>query len=210
MKVFTTESKRVTKRRPNPTRIGSSTGLRAQRARVRRTLDSVQPQAKLTVSQPGDVHEQEADRVADEVMRMPAPSLQRVCQECEEEISRQPMEEEEEEMQLHRQATGTGTVDGGIEADVSALRQSGGQPLSDSARAFFEPRFGASFEDVRVHSDPAAGQVASDVQARAFTVGPDIFFAPGQHSPESEAGRKLLAHELTHVLQQRPASRDEN
>ncbi len=83
----------------------------------------------------------------------------------------------------------------------SALR-TGGQPLSSRDRRFFEPRFGADFSRVRIHSDAAAAEMAQALHARAFAVGGHIVFGAGLFSPETQDGRRLLAHELTHVVQQ--------
>ncbi|MGH9255750.1 MAG: DUF4157 domain-containing protein, partial [Vicinamibacterales bacterium] len=77
-----------------------------------------------------------------------------------------------------------------------------GQPLPSSVRSFFEPRFGADLSQVRVHTDAAAQQSARDIDANAYTVGPNIVFGRGRFAPETEGGRRLLAHELTHTLQQ--------
>jgi len=178
-------------------------------------------QAKLTISQPSDLYEQEADRVADEVMRMPdrtpgAPEtggppqisrLQRKCAQCEEEeVQRQAMEgdmEEEEEGNLQaKEAPGEATeVTSAAQAQIEGLR-GGGEPLSESVRAFFEPRFGHDFSRVRVHSDARAAASAQSVNALAYTIGTDVVFAAAQFSPATTQGRKLLAHELTHVVQQ--------
>lgn len=80
--------------------------------------------------------------------------------------------------------------------------QNSGRPLDASARAFMEPRFGRDFGDVQIHTDASAGRAARMLQARAFATGRDIYFAPGQYQPETSAGRRLLAHELTHTIQQ--------
>jgi hypothetical protein len=80
--------------------------------------------------------------------------------------------------------------------------QTGGSPLAPTTRKFFEPRFGADFSHVRVHTDATAARTASTLSAKAFTVGRNIAFAAGQFSPGSQAGKRLLAHELTHVVQQ--------
>jgi hypothetical protein len=80
--------------------------------------------------------------------------------------------------------------------------RSTGDPLSASARGFFEPRFGHDLSSVRVHTDGAAQRSARALRARAYTVGSDIFFGAGRYDPEGSSGRELLAHELTHVLQQ--------
>ena len=190
-------------------------------------------QAKLTIGQPNDRYEQEADRVAEQVMRMPKTRIQRVCPECEEELQRQPMEEEEEEEEtlqtkplaeqitplVQRQAEPmeeeeeeetiqtkipsgqTPTLSSSLQNRITAL-QGGGQPLPHSERAFFEPRFGTDFSQVRVHSDTQAADMARAVNARAFTVGHNVVFGSGQYSSSSSEGRHLLAHELTHVVQQ--------
>ncbi len=84
---------------------------------------------------------------------------------------------------------------------IDSLR-GGGRPLPDSARAFFEPRFGYDFSQVRIHAGPQAAEAAHMVRARAFTIGRDIALAAGQDSLNTEQGRRLIAHELTHVLQQ--------
>src|SRR5262249_49505365 len=84
---------------------------------------------------------------------------------------------------------------------VDSLK-SGGQELSDSTRAFFEPKFGVDFSSVRIHTDSRASFLADSVQAKAFTAGQDIVFGMSQYSPNSGDGRRLLAHELTHVVQQ--------
>jgi hypothetical protein len=88
-------------------------------------------------------------------------------------------------------------------AKATALVADAGQPLATSARAFFEPRFGYSFEHVRVHTGPAAAESAQAVNALAYTVGRDIVFGAGQYASDTTAGRRLLAHELTHVVQQK-------
>lgn len=161
-------------------------------------------QAKLTVSQPGDPLEQEADQVADEVMRMPAastplsaadPGIQRKCS-----CSDGP-QEEEKKIQTKEVPGRTPSVTPRAEAHIGSLR-GGGQPLPDSVLSFFEPRFGRDFSDVRIHSDSRANEAASAVQARAFTLGKDIIFGVGEYTPHSEEGQRLLAHELAHIKQQ--------
>lgn len=171
-------------------------------------------QPKLKIGAPNDRYEQEADRVVDQVMRMPAPGsvqtqtsspqIQRLCPECEEEIHRQP-EEEEEFLNTKPATSRTPTVSAETAAAVHSLK-GGGQALPKSERNFFEPRFNKDFSWVRIHSDNRAHQAAQSVQARAFTHKGDIVFNRGEYSPSTESGRKLLAHELTHVVQQKGAS----
>jgi hypothetical protein len=177
-------------------------------------------QAKLKIGKPGDKYEQEADRVAEQVMRMPEPrTIQRACPECEEEetlqtkplasqitplVQRQvePKEEEEEEpIQAKLAGEQTLQTGPGLEAQIHALR-GGGQPLPRSMRSFFEPRFGYDFSRVRVYISARAAEALRTLNARAFTVGSNIVFGAGQYAPGTAEGRRLLAHELTHVVQQ--------
>jgi hypothetical protein len=198
MRIFATPTRTCsTKRAPAPRRrwpVGSRTrSSMVQRAEIRHILHGSRLQAKLTVGAPGDAYEREADRVAAAVMRMPAPDepIQRLCSECEEErVARKSPSGEAPRV-----------VDG-VEAKIQALR-GGGRPLPDATRSFFEPRFGDSFAGVRIHDDSRAQTLARAVDARAFTLGPDIVFGAGQYAPDSAGGRQLLAHELTHVIQQR-------
>ncbi len=90
-----------------------------------------------------------------------------------------------------------------FEARLAELRRSGGAPMPDRLRAFVEPRFGRDFGAVRLHAGPGAAALAREAQARAFTVGHDIVFGAGEFQPGAADGRRLVAHELTHVLQQR-------
>src|SRR5262249_51739086 len=80
--------------------------------------------------------------------------------------------------------------------------RSPGRPLDASTRAFIEPRFGHDFSQVRVHTDTRAAESARSVNALAYTVGRNVVFGAGQYAPQSYAGRRLIAHELTHVIQQ--------
>jgi hypothetical protein len=176
-------------------------------------------QAKLIVSQPGDPAEQEAERMAEVVMhpsdsgvtgagavdrQASSSEMQRICSTCEEKMQRQEMEDEEEEMALQPATAAPDqptVVPPELEAQVQA-RRGGGQPLPTSVRAFFEPRFARDFSQVRVHADAPAAESAQSVQALAYTVGSDIVFGAGQYAPATTAGQRLLAHELTHVVQQ--------
>ena len=188
---------------------------------VQRLIKSGTLKAKLKISHPGDRYEQEADRVADAVMQMPEPTaasgvsphIQRACPTCEEdelrrqpieeeeELQRQPVEEEEEELQAKATSGNVSEVNPNLESHIHSLK-GGGQPLSDNDRAFFEPRFGYDFSKVRLHTDAKAADVARGVNARAFTLGKNVVFGDGNFAPETSSGKLLLAHELTHVVQQ--------
>ncbi|HKB38216.1 MAG TPA: DUF4157 domain-containing protein, partial [Gemmataceae bacterium] len=171
-------------------------------------------QAKLKVNQPGDIYEQEADHVADQFMRMsdqptPAtvqlggppqiPRLQRKCAQCK--------EEETQSSTVRRKANSPATT-AGLEVPEGFVRDLGaGQALDTVTRAFFEPRFGHDLSQVRVHTGANAAKSARAVNALAYTVGRDVVFGAGQYAPQTGAGRKLLAHELTHTLQQSSGAR---
>jgi hypothetical protein len=173
-------------------------------------------QPKLTVNTPGDAFEQEADRVADQVMRMPSPSaplspamaggvagVQRACacggtcSDCKN------AQHDDEHAHVQMKAEGPGSS-GGMDAPpiVHNVLRSPGQPLDAATRAFMEPRFGHDFSGVRVHTDARAAESASAVGARAYTAGRDVVFGAGEFAPGSGAGQKLLGHELAHVVQQ--------
>jgi outer membrane protein OmpA-like peptidoglycan-associated protein len=181
---------------------------------VQRVVSGIQ--AKLVVGQPDDKYEQEADRVAEQVMRMPEPQVQRQP-EKEDLIQTKPLvdqitpliqkqveekKEEEEELQAKELPGQTSEVTPNLEDQINAIKGSG-QPLSKSSRAFFEPRFGQDFSNVRIHNDSKASEIAKTLNAKAFTTGKKIVFGAGQFAPETNAGRWLLAHELAHTIQQR-------
>jgi hypothetical protein len=184
---------------------------------VTKLIESGQLQAKLKIGRPNDRYEQEADTVADKVMRMPETKVQRECQGCEEEkiqtkplaehitplVQRQGTEEEKEEEPLQTKRTGDNTSEGtpSIESQISSLR-GGGRALSSSERAFFEPRFGHDFGGVRIHAGTSKSSIARSINAKAFTSGSDVVFGEGEYSPGTPSGQRLLAHELTHVVQQ--------
>jgi hypothetical protein len=267
---------------------------------IRLNHDSPLPiQTKLTIGQPNDQYEQEADRVADQVMSMPAPTpqsqvqrmgaekeeelqtklesmpliqrqaedeeelqtkpkstpiIQRVGAEEDEELQAKPENipiiqrmgtDEEEELQAKResisviqrqtdeeeelqakpestpaiqrqaneeeelQAKSTGqsattdhsTTGQSLESRLAASSGSG-TPLAPEVLTFMEPRFGVDFSSVRIHTSSEAVQMNRDLQAQAFTHDRDIYFGSGKYDPSSNAGKQLLAHELTHVVQQ--------
>jgi hypothetical protein len=228
-------------------------------------------QASLMVGQPGDRFEQEADSIADRVMRSAVlrgtqlepsatssafDSIRRTPDETEETTPAVEAHQEEETpgaeqgqgetassaeqvaailleednleaivgaqgsaedsatpeaspttagrgegMQAREIPGQTPTISAKQETEINALR-GGGQPLSASSRAFFEPRFGHEFKHIRVHTGAEASRLAQAVRAKAFTVGRDIMFGEGHYQPTSPTGQWLMAHELTHVLQQ--------
>jgi Domain of unknown function (DUF4157)/Lysine-specific metallo-endopeptidase len=187
-------------------------------------------QARLQVGAVNDPLEREADQVADRIMQMPAPAsvsssasgevVRRKCQSCGDEENQkrtvlrkcQSCSEEEEKSKkeeatpdkLSRKETGRpAAVDGpATPAMAGEVICSPGQPLDPATRAFFEPRFGYDFSRVRIHNDAPASAAAHAVNALAYTVGKDVVFGAAQFAPDTTKGLHLLAHELTHVIQQ--------
>jgi hypothetical protein len=148
---------------------------------VQRLLNSRVVQAKLTVSQPDDSYEREADRVAQQVMNM----------------STVPANPE------HLPAQADGGLEVGSELESRLIASKGsGSPLPEGVRTYMEPRFGADFSGVRVHTDRESARMNRELSAQAFTHGRDIYMGEGKYNPGSDTGKRLLAHELTHVVQQ--------
>lgn len=164
-------------------------------------------QAKLTINTPGDHYEQEADAMANRVMSMGTGqnhlkavtglignSVQRKCAACE---------EDEKKKTVMRKAEGGGGIQASSSLQSSlANSKRGGASLPGGTRNFMENAFSSDFSNVRIHTGGKASEMNNGINARAFTYGSDIYFNNGQFSPQSNEGRKLLAHELTHVVQQ--------
>lgn len=217
-------------------------------------------QMKMTVNKPGDKFEQEANKMSDNVIRMPAPpspeeklqrqeedrikdttvpeeKIQKQDQEeetvqmaelPEEQIQKQEKEEEtvqaaelpEEQVQkqkelqqsstdeerLQRKGIGVPSISSNTQSTIRN-KTAGGQPLSSDVRGYMEPRFETDFSDVRIHNDPESEGLSNQLQARAFTYQNHIFFSRDQYQPGTSEGKKLIAHELTHTLQQGAVTR---
>jgi hypothetical protein len=166
-------------------------------------------QPKLTINQPNDIYEQEADAVAKKVMRMPdsktAPlffqpkqiqltPLQRKCAACE----------EDEKVQMKEESnTSSGMT---APSSVNSVINSLGQKLDAGTRGFMESRFGYDFGNVQIHNDSSAHQSSSEINALAYTHGNHVVFGEGQYRPNTNSGKQLMAHELVHVVQQSASS----
>jgi hypothetical protein len=170
---------------------------------------SVAPiQTKLSVSEPGEALEQEADQVAEQAMSGEQEcECGGTCEECQADAGRKVQTKLSAGAvagRVRRQASRPDPSREGPDLDTRLAQLSGaGQPLSDGARSFAESRLGHDFADVRVHTDADASDLATSLDAEAFTTGNDIYFRDGRPDPESQEGRRLLTHELTHVVQQR-------
>lgn len=213
---------------------------------LQQLLDAHAVQAKLTVTPPTDAYEQEAERVADEVMHASRPTTEAATPgvsagavsraakadskddkkkppeskkkdddkvkreaakkpEDDKKVKREAMPEtkEDDDEKVQRAADGSAVPEVSPEVERAVDRQAGGgQPLPAELRSFYEPRFGADLGNVRLHTDTEAAAAAKDLKAEAFTRGSDVYFAAGRYQPQSDRGRHLIAHELTHTLQQ--------
>jgi len=164
-------------------------------------------QTKPAINQPGDEYEQEADHIAEQVMRMPEPKLQRACA-CGGGCPRCVTNDRGSAVGI-LQAKRTRPADARVTAVppvVNEVLRSEGQGLDGETSRFFGPRFGQDFAGVRVHTGAKAAESARALNARAYTVGRDVVFAQGQYQPATTSGRQLIAHELTHVVQQSGAN----
>lgn len=177
---------------------------------VQKLIKSSTIQAKLTIGRPGDKFELEADRTADKVMNMQGKTRSLVQRQGN------PQEEEEVQAKLQEQkqpgeekvtiqskgaASQPQTLTSGLDSSLQSLK-GGGKPLPGPTRSFFESRFGRDFSQVRLHTGSRAAEAAKSISARAFTMGKDVVFGEGEYSTGASAGKHLLAHELTHVVQQ--------
>jgi hypothetical protein len=157
--------------------------------------------AQLEIGSTNDPQEQQADQTADNIMRMPeSPFVQRKCASCEheeEKVSRKT------EPFIQKQGNGLegGTASESVTNQINSSR-GGGNRMSENTLNFMESRFNTGFSGVKIHTDSNAVQMSRELNAQAFTVGNDIYFNEGKYSPESASGKHLLAHELTHTVQQ--------
>jgi hypothetical protein len=176
-----------------------------QVGRVETNVDaSVFVQTKLDVGSVDDPLEKEADSIAETVMRSPDHSfIQRKCEACE----------KEEKVQKKGLSTEAKQPKGAVSASESTERAidsslGKGTTLDQQTNSFMSGRFGNDFSGVKIHTDSEAIQLNRDLKAKAFTTGSDIYFNHGQYQPHSDDGKRLLAHELSHVVQQREGKKD--
>lgn len=194
----------------------------------------------MPVSAPDSEYEREADRIADQVLRMPAPTNPRSSpagppappwetakSKFPRDRTRDPRltgrenlrigraaqqfaRNQEDEPLAQRVSAGANVLAAPTVADQSGTALGPGRLLDPSVRAFFEPRFGHDFSRVRVHTDARATESAQALDARAYTLGQHVVFGAGEYAPRTDAGKRLLAHELTHTVQQgaAPVRRD--
>jgi len=199
---------------------------------ILRSITGSSLQTKLSVGSAADSYEHEADRVADAVVRSPsslpasmASTITPLAQRMPDSTSRK---DDEKHLQkkgkdifddkkdkddklaqkktaaadAHLQSTG---VPAHVESQIACL-STGGDRMPSEQQSFFQSRFGYDFRDVRIHTGAGAQSAAAALNARAFTVGQHVFFGSGEYRPQTSEGRHLMAHELTHTIQQSAAT----
>jgi hypothetical protein len=165
-----------------------------------RSAGNLMIRPKLTISPVGDKYEQEADRIAHQVVNQ-INALQPLSPR--ETVQRQEKDEDNKLQLKPLTQIPSGVIPATPELEAGIARsRSGGNSLAASIRRPMEQAFGADFSQVRVHTDAQADQLNRSIQAKAFTTRQDVFFRQGAYHPESRVGQALIAHELTHVVQQ--------
>lgn len=210
-------------------KTGNGAGKPARQSKAVANILRGGVQPKLKIGAVNDPAEVEADRVADQVMRMSAPVaaaapeapppnpngpsinggapiVQRKCTSCDDDkVKRKAKADNGFKPPIIRRHSDGGGGGSGFTADAqtsSAINSLGsGTPLPATERAFFEPRFGRDLSSVRIHTGGTADTAASAINARAFSLGNSIAFAKGEYQPGKQSGRSLMAHEITHTLQ---------
>jgi uncharacterized protein DUF4157 len=193
-------------------------------APLRRMMAAGVLQPRLAIGAADDPFETEAERTADAVMTPDAApkaaeervgrtglaaSLMRMVRRAigkTDPPAKKDDDDKKKVVQKESAGPGPSVVPAGIEASVDSMSAAGGAALPSSLRSQFEPRFGYDFGGVRVHTGSEAAGAATALGARAFTVGDHIFFGSGEYQPSSARGQHLIAHELTHTIQQKPAA----
>ncbi|REC49246.1 MULTISPECIES: DUF4157 domain-containing protein [Chryseobacterium] len=169
-------------------------------------------QKKLSIGSANDSYEVEADKVADKVMKMREPSpqvthtgalVQRKCAHCEQEeqLQMKPLAEGISPFIQRSSSENGGVAPDHVENQINSSK-GGGSVMDHETKNFMESRFEADFSDVKIHTGSEAVRMSRELNAQAFAVGNDIYFNEGKYNPTSDSGKHLLAHELTHTVQQ--------
>ena len=185
-----------------PSTESSDTPIQAKPMNRLKTLQAkrMEIQAKLNIGEPNDKYEKEADATASKVVQQINSPIQ------EQSVQRQESMEEDEELQMkslvqRRENVGGGEASTDLESSIQSARGSG-QSLDTGLQTKMGQAMGADFSGVKVHTDSQSDQLNQSIQAKAFTTGQDVFFRQGAYEPSSQSGQELIAHELTHVVQQ--------
>ena len=184
---------------------------------LQRLIRSGTIRPKLKVSLPNDVYEKEADRVAEQIMETPISNststamyskddkISRKCVACEMEEKEEEDDNKKVKLSIGRKSLSNSNnleATDEITNQINKVRSSEGSSLDNATRDFLEPKLGYDLSDVRIHTGEMAARSAASLNSLAYTIGNDVIFGEGQYEPYSEKGKKLLAHELTHVVQQ--------
>jgi hypothetical protein len=185
---------------------------------VQSIIRSHKIQTKLRINNPNDIYEQEADRLSEQVMGMSEPSIavapfvtsasidhdrkvERKCQSCE---------DEDEKLKINRKSLAkvddNSYITENASREIEDIRNGAGSPIDSLTRTFMQSRFGYDFNDVRVHTNGKAARSARSLNALAYTIGNDIIFDYGKYEPHTTIGKRLLAHELIHTIQNKKGS----
>ena len=175
-------------------------------------------QKKLSIGVANDAYENEANHIADQVVNMPYSQIktqtgaliQRKCTMCteEERLQKKPLAKHITPL-IQKSAIGNrgeSVVSDAVSSKINSAK-GGGSIMGDQTRNFMESRFGSDFSKIKIHTDSNAIQLSRQLNAQAFTVGNDIYFNEGKYQPNSNTGKHLLAHELTHTVQQAKVKR---
>ena len=216
------DSEKITQRKPMCICEGKCTKCKA--ADNLADIPNIQP--KLKISQPDDPLEKEADIIAEQIVTMNNKLsttkfdnknkrneiINRKCSKCEEEDHDD--DDKEKPFQISRKNNAYNNhkigVSNEITNQIKNVIESNGDRLNYPTRRFMKSRFGYDFSGVRIHTDSAAAKSANTINALAYTIDNHIIFGDGEYRPNTYNGRKLLAHELTHVVQQNGNGRDDN
>lgn len=157
----------------------------------------VQFQTKLQINKPGDKYEREADAMAEKVMKTTEPTVQKKSCSSYNDV------DGNKTIQAKHQSPASSAPTTALNLNKTGVFGGSGQKMPGATKSFMESRFGTDFSAVRVHNSPRAENMNKQLNSKAFTVGNDIYFSQGHFQPGSNSGQKLIAHELTHVIQQR-------
>lgn len=176
-----------------------------------RSVESVFIQPKLKIGSTNDKFEQEADRIADQVVhgsnqtaqiQHTGSLVQRKCTACEvEELQMKPLSQRVTSLIQTKSNTSGQVASDSVSSGIQSSK-GGGKSMDSSTKSYMENRFGSDFSSINIHTGHKANHLNQLINARAFTVGNDIFFNKGEYQPNSSRGKYLLAHELTHTVQQ--------
>jgi len=184
--------------------------------KLHRKEEDDEVQAKLAVNSSGTLIQRVEEKEEAIQTKMEDDDVQRKCDKCEKEETIHPSllqrvtddDKREKQTAVHPKLTFLSRKERGPPRTsprfVNDLHSSshGGRAMDNGTRSFMESRFSADFSQVRVHTDPTAVQLSSQISAQAFTHGNNIYFNSGKYNPATESGKHLLAHELTHTIQQ--------